>query len=172
VEVWQPAYIAVGSNIENPHAQVLKAIEQLRALPPAQLRVVSVSSFYRTQPFGPVAQPDFVNGVVGVLTRLDPQALLQATRAIEAALGRPEVHEKWGPRVIDLDLLVYGREQVATPELTLPHPGIVERNFVLYPLADIAPDLDVPGLGRVAELKGRVPSEGIWPLQKSAPLNA
>jgi len=111
-----------------------------------------------------VPQPDFVNGVVGVLTQLDAPQLLKELQALEIALGRPTEHEKWGPRVIDLDLLIFGRERRAEPTLVLPHPGIVERNFVLYPLADIAPDLDVPGLGLVAELKRRVSSEGIWPL--------
>ncbi len=161
---WHPIYIGVGSNIEDPRAQVLKAIEKLRALPPAQFRVIAVSPLYGTKPFGPVAQPDFVNGVVGALTQLDPDALLKEFQAIEAALGRPKQRERWGPRVIDLDLLIYGHEQRQSPELTLPHPGIVERNFVLYPLADIAPDLDVPGLGRVAELRRRVAQAGIWPL--------
>jgi 2-amino-4-hydroxy-6-hydroxymethyldihydropteridine diphosphokinase len=162
--IWHPVYIGVGSNIEDPRAQVLKAIEKLRALPPAQFRVVLVSPLYGTKPFGPVAQPDFVNGVVGALTQLEPDTLLKEFQAIEAALGRPAQRERWGPRVIDLDLLMYGRERRQSPELTLPHPGIVERNFVLYPLADIAPDLDVPGLGQVAELKRRVAQAGIWPL--------
>jgi 2-amino-4-hydroxy-6-hydroxymethyldihydropteridine diphosphokinase len=105
-----------------------------------------------------------VNAVAGVLTQLNPEQLLSELQAIEIALGRPAIHEKWGPRVIDLDLLAFGRERRNEPNLVLPHPGIVERNFVLYPLADIAPDLDVPGLGRVAELKRRVSPEGIWPL--------
>ncbi len=161
--IWKPVYIGVGSNIENPRAQVLKAIEKLRAFSP-HFRVILVSPLYGTKPFGPVAQPDFVNGVVGALTQLDPGALLEALQAIEVALGRPAQRQKWGPRVIDLDLLMYGREQRHEPGLTLPHSGIVERNFVLYPLADIAPDLDVPGLGRVAELARRVTPEGIWPL--------
>jgi 2-amino-4-hydroxy-6-hydroxymethyldihydropteridine diphosphokinase len=162
--VWKPVYIGVGSNIEDPRAQVLKAIEKLRALPAQQLRVVLVSPLYGTKPFGPVAQPDFVNGVVGALTQLEPLALLKELQAIEAALGRPAERQKWGPRVIDLDLLVYATERRQEPPLTLPHPGIVERNFVLYPLADIAPDLDVPGLGPVAGLMGRVAHSGIWPL--------
>jgi 2-amino-4-hydroxy-6-hydroxymethyldihydropteridine diphosphokinase len=161
--VWKPVYIGVGSNIQDPRAQVLNAVGKLQALAP-QLRVVLVSPLYGTKPFGPVAQPDFVNGVVGALTQLDASALLRSLQAIEVALGRPTQHEKWGPRVIDLDLLIYGREQLKEPGLTLPHPGIVERNFVLYPLADIAPDLDVPGLGRVAELRKRVAQAGIWPL--------
>jgi 2-amino-4-hydroxy-6-hydroxymethyldihydropteridine diphosphokinase len=161
--VWKPVYVGVGSNIEDPRAQVLQAIEKLSALSP-QLRVVLVSPLYGTKPFGLLAQPDFVNGVIGALTQLDAGALLEKLQAVEAALGRPAKREKWGPRVIDLDLLMFGHEQRHDPGLTLPHPGIVERNFVLYPLADIAPDLDVPGLGRVAELKRRLAQTGIWPL--------
>jgi 2-amino-4-hydroxy-6-hydroxymethyldihydropteridine diphosphokinase len=161
---WTPVYLGVGSNISDPRAQVLEAVDDLRALPRDQFRVITVSPLYGTKPFGPVSQPDFVNGVIGALTQLDPVTLLKHTQHIEAAMGRPEQREKWGPRVIDLDVLIYGREQRQGPELTLPHPGIVERNFVLYPLADIAPDLDVPGLGPVAELKRRVAQAGIWPL--------
>jgi len=160
VNAWQSAYIGVGSNLDGPREQVLKAIEKLRNV--RDTRVVLVSRLYGTKPFGPVPQPDFVNAAVGVLTKLDSRALLRELRDIEAAMGRPARHEKWGPRVIDLDLLVYGRERRADPDLTLPHPGIVERNFVLYPLADLAPDLDVPGLGRVAALKERVSSDGVW----------
>jgi 2-amino-4-hydroxy-6-hydroxymethyldihydropteridine diphosphokinase len=156
---WQPAYIGVGSNLDDPRSQVLRAISRLAELPTT--RVVLTSPLYVSQPFGPVAQPDFVNAVVGVLTQLEPLALLAQLRSLEAALGRPEKRERWGPRVIDLDVLVYGRERRNDPELTLPHPGIVERNFVLYPLTDIAPDLDIPGLGRVTELKERVMSEGL-----------
>jgi 2-amino-4-hydroxy-6-hydroxymethyldihydropteridine diphosphokinase len=120
---------------------------------------------YGSKPFGPVKQSDFVNAVVGVLTQLESPALLQEMHAIERALGRPEKYERWGPRVIDLDLLVFGREQRTDPALTIPHPGIVERNWVLYPLADIAPSLDIPGLGRVAALKGSIAPEGLWPVQ-------
>jgi 2-amino-4-hydroxy-6-hydroxymethyldihydropteridine diphosphokinase len=110
-----------------------------------------------------VDQPEFANAVAGLLTRLGPHELLEKLQSIEAAQGRPgrEDRQRWGPRVIDLDILVYGRERFQDPRLTVPHPGIVVRNFVLYPLADIAPDLDIPGLGRVTELKGRVTSAGI-----------
>jgi 2-amino-4-hydroxy-6-hydroxymethyldihydropteridine diphosphokinase len=162
--VWQPAYIGVGSNLDDPRAQVLKAIEKLRTLPGGTTRVVAVSKLYGSKPFGPIAQSDFVNAVVGLLTQLDAPALFQHTRDIERALGRPEKHERWGPRIIDLDLLVFGREKRTDPALTIPHPGIVERNWVLYPLADIAPDLDIPGLGRVAALQGKIAPEGLWPL--------
>jgi 2-amino-4-hydroxy-6-hydroxymethyldihydropteridine diphosphokinase len=159
VDLWQPAYIGVGSNLDDPRAQVLRAGRSLGQIP--DTRLVRLSPLYGSAPFGPVRQPDFVNAVAGVLTQLDAYTLLGALRAIEAAFGRPEQHPKWGPRVIDLDLLVFGRQRISAPGLTVPHPGVVERNFVLYPLADIAPDLDVPGLGRVAELKGRVTSGGL-----------
>ncbi len=157
--IWQPAYIGLGSNLEEPRAQILRACHGLDAL--ASTRVVRVSPLYRSKPLGPVPQPDFINAVAGVLTQLDPRTLLDGLQALESALGRPAVRERWGPRIIDLDLLVHGRERREEPGLTLPHRGIVERNFVLYPLADLAPDLDVPGLGRVAELRGRVTSEGL-----------
>jgi 2-amino-4-hydroxy-6-hydroxymethyldihydropteridine diphosphokinase len=116
---------------------------------------------YASRPFGPVAQPDYVNAAAGILTQLSAPELLAALRALEAAFGRPAQRERWGPRVLDLDLLGFARERRTETELTLPHPGIVERNFVLYPLADIAPDLELPGLGRVTELKARVTSAGL-----------
>jgi 2-amino-4-hydroxy-6-hydroxymethyldihydropteridine diphosphokinase len=157
--LWRPAYVGVGSNLEDPRAQVLRAIDRLAQLPLTRLELTS--PLYRSRPLGPVVQPDFVNAVAGLLTRLDAPALLAELRTLEAALGRPARHPRWGPRVIDLDLLSHGRERRTEPALTLPHPGIPERNFVLYPLADIAPDLDLPGLGRVAELAGRVTAEGL-----------
>jgi 2-amino-4-hydroxy-6-hydroxymethyldihydropteridine diphosphokinase len=159
MQVWQPAYIGVGSNLSEPRVQVLTACTRLGGLPLTQ--VILASPLYASRAHGPVAQPDFVNAVVGVVTRLDARALLGELVSIETALGRPAQRQRWGPRIIDLDLLVYGRERRTDATLTLPHPGIVARNFVLYPLADIAPDLDVPGLGRVAELAGRVASDGV-----------
>jgi 2-amino-4-hydroxy-6-hydroxymethyldihydropteridine diphosphokinase len=159
VPLWQPAYIGVGSNLSEPRLQVLSAFEHLARLP--ETRLIATSPLYSSRPLGPIAQPDFVNAVAGLLTRLDARALLSRLRAIESAFGRPEQRERWGPRVLDLDVLVFGREQRHDSELTLPHPGVVERDFVLYPLADIAPDLEVPGLGRVAELKGRLASAGL-----------
>jgi len=159
MDSWQPAYIGVGSNLEDPRAQVLAAIARLGQLP--RTRLVLVSKLYRSRPFGPVAQPDFINAVAGILTQLEPKALMGELHAIESAMGRPERHEHWGPRIIDLDLLALGSERREEPHLTLPHPGIVERNFVLYPLAEIAPDLQLPGLGRVADLAAAVSAEGI-----------
>lgn len=159
VTIWQPAYIGLGSNLQDPRAQILRACAALGGI--AGTRLVRVSPLYRSKPLGPVPQPDFINAVAGVLTQLDSRALLGELLAVERAFGRPAERARWGPRVIDLDLLVYGRERREEPGLTLPHGGIVDRNFVLYPLCDLAPDLDVPGLGRVAELKERLASDGL-----------
>jgi 2-amino-4-hydroxy-6-hydroxymethyldihydropteridine diphosphokinase len=163
VAIWQPAYIGIGSNLADPRAQVLAAMERISTVPDVQL--VLRSSLYGSHPLGPAGQPDFVNAAVGVLTRLQPLELLHELRAIEQQFGRPAVRERWGPRILDLDLLVHGRIRSRDSELLLPHPGIVERNFVLYPLAEIAPELEVPGIGRVIDLKTRISSEGIWALQ-------
>jgi 2-amino-4-hydroxy-6-hydroxymethyldihydropteridine diphosphokinase len=164
---WQPAYIGLGSNLSDPEAQVRGALRGLAALP--QTRLVVVSRLFGSRPMGPADQPAFVNAVAGVLTQLRARELLRALQALELEAGRPAVHEHWGPRIIDLDLLLFGAEQSGGPELVLPHPGVVERNFVLYPLADIAPDLEVPGRGRVRELLTRVPADGVWPLGEARP---
>jgi 2-amino-4-hydroxy-6-hydroxymethyldihydropteridine diphosphokinase len=160
--LWRPAYVGVGSNLDDPRAQVLRALSRLAQLP--QTRLELTSPLYGSRPMGPIAQPDFVNAVAGLLTELEAPALFAELRGLEASLGRPARHERWGPRVIDLDLLSYARERRTGPDLVLPHPGIPERNFVLYPLADIAPELDLPGLGRVAGLAGKVTAEGLWRL--------
>jgi len=157
--VWQPAYVGIGSNLDEPRRQVERAFEALARLP--RSRLVLRSALFRTVPFGGVVQPAFVNAAAGLLTQLTPEELLAELREVERALGREPPRQRWGPRVIDLDLLVLGRETRATEALKLPHPGIAERDFVLYPLADIAPDLEVPGLGRVAILRARVADRGI-----------
>lgn len=159
---WLPAYVALGSNLDDPRARIERALAALAGLPHTRLEMRS--RLYGSKPFGPIAQPDFVNAAAGLLTTLDAEAFFGALRALELALGRKRPGERWGPRVIDLDLLVFGSESRDTGELLLPHPGIVERNFVLYPLADIAPDLLIPQRGRVRELVARVAPEGIWPL--------
>ena len=147
---WYPAYVGIGSNLDGPANQVKDAIALLGEVP--RIRVVATSSLYRSGAFGGIEQPDFVNAVVAVLTTLTPGELLAELQAIESRQGRERDELRWGPRVIDLDLLVYSAEEIDGPKLTLPHPGIGERNFVLLPLAEIAPDLAVPGLGRVASI--------------------
>ena len=157
-QVWQPAYIGLGSNLGDPAARVRAALDALAALPGVTAFVAS--PFYRTAPFGPVAQPDFVNAVAGLLTTLGPEDLHAGLRALEQRLGRSPPRERWGPREIDLDLLVHGAARRDGAALSLPHPGIPQRDFVLYPLRDIAPDLVVPGLGTVNELAARVEDRG------------
>jgi len=157
-----PAYVALGSNLRDPASQVRTAFESLERIPRTAL--VLRSSLYGSSPMGPIEQPDYCNAVAGLLTGLDARALFEELRGIEARMGRERARVRWGPRVIDLDLLVHGTERRAEPDLVLPHPGIAERNFVLQPLAEIAPDLEVPGLGRVALLAARVPGQGLWKL--------
>jgi 2-amino-4-hydroxy-6-hydroxymethyldihydropteridine diphosphokinase len=156
--VWRPAYIAVGGNLAEPRDRVLEAIEHLASA--ADLRVEARSRLYLTHPMGPQDQPQFVNAVVGVLTGLGPRELLDLLLGIERLMGRDR-QERWGPRIIDLDLVWVIGAVVDEPGLTLPHPGVSERNFVLYPLCDIAPTLFIPGHGRVAALKARVSGDGI-----------
>jgi 2-amino-4-hydroxy-6-hydroxymethyldihydropteridine diphosphokinase len=159
VRRWVPAYVALGSNLDCPHEQVERAMAALEGLPDA--RLVLRSSLYRTRPFGPVEQPDFVNAAAGLLTRLEPAELLAQLKALEAQLGRERPVVRWGPRRIDLDLLVHGGARIVGPDLEVPHPGIAERAFVLVPLAEFAPDLVVPGRGRVLDLLARVDSAGL-----------
>jgi 2-amino-4-hydroxy-6-hydroxymethyldihydropteridine diphosphokinase len=157
-ELWRPAYIGIGSNLNDPAVQIGAAFERLQNLPDSQL--TARSPWYRSQPMGPQNQPDFINAVAGLLTRLDAKALLEGLLGIERDMGRQR-GERWGARIIDLDLLWIAGVDGEVPGLSLPHPGICERNFVLYPLADIAPTLQIPNLGVVAQLKTRVGSEGI-----------
>lgn len=153
-----PAYVGVGSNLGDSRTHVLSAFAALAIVP--ETRLVARSRLYRTRPFGPVQQGDFINAAAGLLTSLDATQLLGEIRRIEAAAGRVRA-ERWGPRVLDLDLLVFGDQNILTPELTVPHPGITSRGFVLAPLADIAPTLHVPGAGRVDSLLRAVPDDGI-----------
>jgi len=147
---WYPAYVGIGSNLKGPGKQVQAAVGHLADIP--DTRLFAVSSLYRSAPFGGVEQPDFVNAVAGMLTNLKPGEFLAALQDIENRLGREREEARWGPRVIDLDLLVHSGSTIDEPGITVPHPGIGERNFVLLPLGEIAPELVIPGLGRVASL--------------------
>lgn len=160
--LWHPAYVGLGSNLDDPAAQVRRALAALAEMPAT--RLVRRSSLYGSKPLGPVAQPDFVNAVAGLLTQLEVADFFARLRELERSLGRAPPRERWGPRRIDLDLLQFAQLRLDSEQLRLPHPGIVERSFVLYPLAEVAPELPVPGCGLVAELVARVSSEGIWRL--------
>lgn len=151
------AYVALGSNLDDPRAQVEHGFDALAALPHSALR--TRSRLYRTPPWGVIDQPAFVNAVASVETALAPRALLDALLAIEACAGRVR-SVRYGPRTLDLDLLLYGDFVLRESGLEIPHPRLHERPFVLLPLADLAPDLDVPGHGRVADLLARVDVSG------------
>lgn len=147
------ACVALGSNLDDPRAQVEHGFAALVALPRTTLR--ARSRLYRTPPWGVVDQPDFINAVARLETALAPRELLDALLAIEARAGRVRGARN-GPRVLDLDLLLYGDRVIDEPHLVVPHPRLHERTFVLLPLADVAPDLEVPGRGRVADLLSRL----------------
>jgi 2-amino-4-hydroxy-6-hydroxymethyldihydropteridine diphosphokinase len=158
------AAIALGSNLDEPAAQVTRALDELRRLP--KTRVTGCSPLYRSVAVGadgrPAPQPDFCNAAALLATRLPARELLDRLQAIEQAHGRRR-GQRWTARCLDLDLLVYGDRVLEEPGLTLPHPRLAERNFVLYPLRDIAPGLVVPGLGRVDTLAARLGPEGLQP---------
>ncbi len=155
------AYIALGANLGDPPAQLRAALDRLRA--EAAVEVVAVSGFYRTPPLGPPGQPDYCNAVCVVDTALEPEALLDILQDIENSAGRKRDGERWGPRLLDLDLLYVEGRVSRTPRLTLPHPELQRRAFVLLPLAQVAPDLSIPGLGPVAALAAAVDCSGVVP---------
>jgi 2-amino-4-hydroxy-6-hydroxymethyldihydropteridine diphosphokinase len=161
-ELWRPAYVGIGSNLESPRDRVLEAFERMAALPATRLALRS--QLYLARPMGPQDQPDFVNAAAGLLTQLTARDLLNGLLGIERNMGRDR-QERWGPRVIDLDLLWMVDSALEEPGLTVPHPGVSMRNFVLYPLADIAPTIKIPRVGRVLDLKRDAGGDGISVLE-------
>jgi len=151
------AYVALGSNLDDPRVQVERGFGVLAALPHSVLR--ARSRLFRTPPWGVADQPDFVNAVAQLETSMQPRALLDALLGIETRAGRVRGIPN-GPRVLDLDLLLYGDAEIREPGLVVPHPRLHERAFVLLPMADIAPDLGIPGRGRVADLLEGVDASG------------
>lgn len=145
------AYLGLGGNLGDVPATLSAAIDALAALPGARLR--TVSRFYRTPAWGLTAQPDFINAVAALETTLAPEALLAAMLDIERAAGRERRDDapRWGPRTLDLDLLLYGDRVLDLPGLQVPHPRLHERAFVLVPLLEIAPDVAIPGVGLARE---------------------
>ncbi len=153
------AFVGLGSNLDDPAGQVRRAFDALAHLP--RTRCLRRSALYRSLPLGRQDQPHYVNAVAELATRLDPHCLLASLLDIERRHGRVRSGERWGPRVLDLDLLLYGDRVMAGPDLILPHPGLSQREFVLYPLYEIAPRLEIPGLGPVAALRARCPERGL-----------
>lgn len=143
------AYVGLGSNLNDPAGQLHAAFAELDRI--EGTRVIARSAIYRSPPMGPSDQPHYLNAVVELETALAPEPLLDELQRIERAHGR--VRERhWGPRTLDLDILLYGDRTIASDRLKVPHPGLATRAFVLVPLREIAPELSVPGLGPVAAL--------------------
>lgn len=161
------AWIGLGGNQGDREALLSEAVRLLSATP--GIEICQCSSRYETLPWGDAEQPLFLNAVIEVRTRLSPGALLSRLQAIETALGRQRTARRWGPRPIDLDLLVYEDQQLKTPDLEVPHPRVTQRAFVLVPLAEIAPALEIPGHGRVEELLSKVDVETVWPVDADPP---
>ena len=136
------AYIAIGSNLASPLEQVNAAVQALGKIP--QSRIVALSSFYRTPPLGPQDQPDYLNAAVILETELGPEELLDNTQRIELQQGRVRKAERWGPRTLDLDIMLFGHETINTERLTVPHYDMKNRGFMLWPLFEVAPDLIFP----------------------------
>lgn len=146
----QRAYIGIGSNLDDPLAQVRAAIAALQTLPESAF--VACSPLYRSHPVGPQDQPEYVNAVAVIDTSLSPDALLDRLQQIEHDQGRRRDGMRWGPRILDLDILLYGQQTINNDRLRVPHPEIPNRGFVLKPLCDLSPDLNIPELGTVNEL--------------------
>ena len=151
METWIPACIGIGSNLGDPVQRVQQALTSIKTLD--RTHFMAASALYENPPMGPADQPDYVNAVAAVLTRLAPRELLVHLQQIEQQQGRKrDLSVHWGSRHLDLDILTYGLQEIAESDLIIPHPGISERNFVLLPLLEIAPQLNIPGHGSVRRL--------------------
>lgn len=158
------AYIGLGSNLDDPQAQLQRAIEALGTL--SESRLTAVSHLYRSTPMGPADQPDYINAVAMLDTCLSPLELLDALQAIEQAQGRVRGAERWGPRTLDLDLLLYGTQQIDSERLQVPHPGLAERNFVLGPLSELSPELVLPDGRSLRQLLAECNLHGLERLER------
>lgn len=154
-------YIGLGSNLEDPRLQVSDALVELRDIPNTEL--LSHSLLYRSDPVGPPGQPDYINAVAKLDTSLEPEELLDALQAIEQAHQRVRI-EHWGPRTLDLDLLLYANDQIDTERLKVPHPFMTERSFVLYPLAEIEPNLVLPKGDHLSDILVHCPMGTLEPI--------
>lgn len=153
------AFIGLGSNLSDPTAQINSARQVIKSL--ARVKEQAFSSLYRSPPMGPQDQPDFVNAIMAISTDLSAQALLRYLQQIELDQGRVRKGVRWGARIIDLDIILYGQQIISQPDLVVPHYGLAERAFVLYPLAEIVPEIEVPGLGSISGLLDSCPLDGL-----------
>lgn len=156
-------YIGLGSNLENPLQQIKTAINDLQSL--AGVTIISVSSLYQSPPMGPADQPDYINAVLSLETSLSPHQLLDTLQSVEQLHGR-ERKRHWGERTLDLDILLYGEQRIDDERLKIPHPGMHERAFVLFPLAEIAPEIEIPGLGPLQQILPSCPQGDLQQVDK------
>ncbi len=152
-------YVGLGSNLEKPVDQINSARSAINQL--SGVQESAFSSLYRSAPMGPKDQPDYINAAIAIYTSLEPLDLLRKLQQIESRHGRVRKDQRWGARTLDLDILLYGNQQINHPDLQVPHYGMADRAFVLYPLYEIAPELEIPGIGKLADLLTKVPSDGL-----------
>lgn len=156
------AYIGLGSNLDAPAEQIKTALIDLRSLPATQL--LKTSSLYASPPMGPQDQPDYINAVALLDTSLPAHELLDALQAIEQQHGRQRKRH-WGERTLDLDILLYDRQMIEDERLSVPHPGLTQRAFVVYPLLEIAGDIMIPGQGNLQAIATRCPRGALQPVE-------
>ena len=162
-------YVGMGSNLDTPVQQLKDALAHLEQIEKTQL--VNCSSFYASKPMGPQDQPDYVNSVAELDTQLSPIELLHALQRIELEQGRQRKNERWGPRTLDLDILLFGDLVIHTKELTVPHYGMQEREFVLYPLFELNPDLMLPCGNSLETILNQVSKNGLEIISQAPILN-
>lgn len=159
MEIWQPVYIGIGSNLADPVKNVTTAVQVLDRL--QRTHLVQCSSLFKNPPLAGMDQPDYINAVAAILTLLSPQDLLDSLQRIENDHGRNRDAPKWASRTLDLDILVYADLKLNSDTLTIPHIHMAERKFVLGPLNEIAPTLQIPGLARVSALAAQIDLTGL-----------
>lgn len=155
-------YIGLGANLDDPIAQLHNAVDALRSL--AQCQLITVSKFYASKPMGPQDQPDYVNAVAKLSTSLAPEALLDSLQKIELEQGRQRKSERWGPRTLDLDILLFANDIINTPRLVVPHYGLCQREFVVYPLLELEPELILPDGRTLHSISNNVALNNLIPL--------
>ncbi|WP_076918377.1 2-amino-4-hydroxy-6-hydroxymethyldihydropteridine diphosphokinase [Pseudoalteromonas sp. SK18] len=160
----QRVYLGLGANLNNPKKQLDNAVIALKSLPNSEF--IACSHYYASKPMGPQDQPDYVNAVACINTSLEPEQLLDLTQAIELEHGRVRKAERWGARTLDIDILLFGEHILNTERLTVPHYGLTEREFVVYPLQEIAPELILPSGASIQQIANTLPLNDLQQLPR------
>ena len=160
----QRVYLGLGANLNSPKKQLDNAVIALKSLPNSEF--IACSHYYASKPMGPQDQPDYVNAVACINTSLEPEQLLDLTQAIELEHGRVRKAERWGARTLDIDILLFGEHTLNTERLTVPHYGLTEREFVVYPLQEIAPELILPSGASIQQIANTLPLNDLQQLPR------